>query len=98
MLIINEGGTTYWRALDCVSTCSVSNSPVKAATGSELALHSNKALAGVVELNGHAATNHLQISVERSLSWRGGNAACAAATTWSCVSMLLTAFAQSDCR
>lgn len=65
MLLTNEGGKTYWRALDCVSTCSVSNSPVQA-NGSELAAQSADGLSAVLELNGSAATYHLKVTAKRS--------------------------------
>lgn len=64
MLLTNEGGKTYWRALDCVSTCKVSNSPVKASGATEL---SATASAGVLELNGNAATYHLQVTAKRAM-------------------------------
>lgn len=67
MLLTNEGGKTYWRALDCVSTCKVSNSPVKSANESELTTGATNALAGVLELNGNAATYHLQVTAKRSM-------------------------------
>lgn len=67
MLVTNEGGKTYWRALDCVSTCTVSNSPVKAAGDSELTASASNATAGVLELNGNAATYHLQVSAKRTM-------------------------------
>lgn len=67
MLLTNEGGKTYWRALDCVSTCKVSNSPVKSAKESELTAGATNALAGVLELNGNAATYHLQVTAKRSM-------------------------------
>ncbi|MEO7996344.1 MAG: hypothetical protein ABI852_02805 [Gemmatimonadaceae bacterium] len=67
MLLTNEGGKTYWRALDCVSTCKVSNSPVKSTNESELTTNAKNALAGVLELNGNAATYHLQVTAKRSM-------------------------------
>ena len=65
MLLTNERGKTYWRALDCVSTCAVSNSPVQA-SGSEVAAQSADGLSAILELNGNAATYHLKVTAKRS--------------------------------
>ncbi len=62
MLLTNEGGKTYWRALDCVATCTVSNAPSATA---ELAADAQKAVTGVVELSGNAATYHLALTAKR---------------------------------
>lgn len=64
MLLTNEGGKPYWRALDCVSTCKVSNSPLKASTATEL---TPSATAAVIELNGNSATYHLQVTAKRAM-------------------------------
>lgn len=66
MLLTNEGGKTYWRALDCVSTCTVSNSPVKSSAESELAPNAANALAGVLELTGNSSTYHLAVTARRA--------------------------------
>ncbi|MEP6731830.1 MAG: hypothetical protein ABJE10_14380 [bacterium] len=66
MLITNEKGMTYWRALDCVSTCSVTRKPdtaAKTAAGQKDA--SAPGASGVVELSGNSATYHLQLKVQR---------------------------------
>lgn len=65
MLLTNEGGKMYWRALDCVSTCSVSSTPVQA-NGAELVTQSADGLSAVLELNGNAATYHLKVTAKRS--------------------------------
>ena len=67
MLLTNEGGKTYWRALDCVKSCSVSSTPVQA-SGSELTTQSPDGLSGVLELNGNSATYHLKVTAKRSKS------------------------------
>ena len=65
MLLTNENGKTYWRAMDCISTCSVLNSPVQG-NGSELAVQSAEGLSAVLELTGNAATYHLKVTAKRS--------------------------------
>lgn len=65
MLLTNESGKAYWRSLDCVTTCSVSSSPVQA-SGSELATQSAAALSAIVELSGNKATYHLKVDAKRT--------------------------------
>lgn len=60
LLLANDGGTTYWRSLECVATCTVlSGAGAKAfpATGG---------VAGVVELTGAGATYHMQLQGQRA--------------------------------
>ena len=60
LLLTNDGGTTYWRSLECVATCRVlSGAAAKPfpATGG---------VAGVVELSGAGGTYHLQLQGQRA--------------------------------
>jgi hypothetical protein len=57
LLLTNEGGTTYWRALECVSTCKV----LSGAGGKAFATSGSGTIAGVVELSGSGATYHMQL-------------------------------------
>ena len=65
MLLTNEDGKTYWRALDCVNACSVSSSPVRA-SGSELSTQSAGGLSAIVELSGNKSTYHLKVDAKRT--------------------------------
>lgn len=65
MLLTNEGGTTFWRALDCVSTCEVSSSPVQSG-GTELSTQQSAGLSSIVELTGNGAVYHLKVTATRS--------------------------------
>jgi len=66
LLLTNEGGTTYWSSLDCVATCKVLASPVKAGgSGAPIEATTPRAAAGVVELSGASGTYHLQVTVRR---------------------------------
>jgi hypothetical protein len=66
LLLTNEGGTTHWSSLDCVSTCAVLRSPVPAGTGSAVIQETAaQATSGVVELSGASGTYHLQLAVRR---------------------------------
>lgn len=61
LLLTNEGGTTYWRALECVSTCKVLSG------GATTAFPTGGAtLAGVVELSGAGGTYHMQLQGRRA--------------------------------
>jgi hypothetical protein len=62
LLLTNEGGTTYWRAFECVATCRVLKAP---GTGA-LAEKSVAPLAGVVEFSGAGGTYHLQLQGQRA--------------------------------
>lgn len=58
-LVTNEGGTAYWRAIDCVATCKVLNRPPKPELAAAPA-------ASVLELTGAGATYHMQVSGRRT--------------------------------
>lgn len=60
LLLTNEGGTTYWRGLECVSTCKVLSGAGAAAVAS------GKGVAGVVELSGSGGTYHMQLQGQRA--------------------------------
>jgi hypothetical protein len=60
LLLTNEGGTTYWRELECVATCKVLSGAGAAAVAS------GKGAAGVVELSGSGATYHMQLQGQRA--------------------------------
>lgn len=55
LVVANEGGTLYWRALDCVTTCSVLTAPTGAA------LQGNATNQGVLELTGAGGTYHFNL-------------------------------------
>ncbi len=55
LVVANEGGTLYWRALDCVTTCSVLTAPTAAA------LQGNTTNQGVLELTGAGGTYHFNL-------------------------------------
>lgn len=55
LVVANEGGTLYWRALDCVTTCSVLTAPTGAA------LQGNATNQGVLELTGAEGTYHFNL-------------------------------------
>ena len=61
LLLTNENGTTYWRALECVATCKVLNPPKARA----LAVEDSAPMNGVVELSGAGGTYHLQLESRR---------------------------------
>ena len=61
LLLTNENGTTYWRALECVATCKVLNPPKARA----LAVEDSSPMNGVVELSGAGGTYHLQLESRR---------------------------------
>lgn len=60
LLVTNENGTVYWRALDCIATCKVLKGPAGA-----LEPKGGRPVAGVVELSGDGGTYHLQLQGER---------------------------------
>jgi hypothetical protein len=62
LLLTNEGGTTYWRALQCVATCKVLVAPADTA----MAAGTPAAISGVVELSGNGGTYHLQVKSQRA--------------------------------
>ncbi|MCC7001088.1 MAG: hypothetical protein IT357_02940 [Gemmatimonadaceae bacterium] len=55
LVVTNEGGTLYWRALECVTTCSVLTEPTAAA------LQGNATNQGVLELTGAEGTYHFNL-------------------------------------
>lgn len=55
LVVANEGGTLYWRALECVATCSVLTAPTAAA------LQGNATNQGVLELTGAGGTYHFNL-------------------------------------
>jgi hypothetical protein len=57
LLLTNENGTVYWRALECVSTCKV----LSGAGSRAFATSGSGTIAGVVELSGSGATYHMQL-------------------------------------
>lgn len=62
LLLTNEGGTTYWRALECVSTCKV----LSGASATAFPATAGARVAGVVELSGAGATYHMQLQGQRA--------------------------------
>ncbi len=60
LLVTNENGAVYWRALDCIATCKVLKAPAGA-----LEPKGGRPMAGVVELSGEGGTYHLQLQGER---------------------------------
>jgi hypothetical protein len=61
LLLTNEAGTIYWRALECVATCKV----LSGANSAALAAPSGKAVSGTVELSGSGGTYHMALKGER---------------------------------
>jgi hypothetical protein len=57
LLLTNENGTMYWRALECVSTCKV----LSGGGSKAFATSGSGTIAGVVELSGSGATYHMQL-------------------------------------
>jgi hypothetical protein len=57
LLLTNEAGTAYWRALECVVTCKVLSGGVATPFPAQGAAP----LAGVVELSGAGGTYHMQL-------------------------------------
>lgn len=55
LVVANEGGTLYWRTLECVATCSVLTAPTATA------LQGNATNQGVLELTGAAGTYHFNL-------------------------------------
>jgi hypothetical protein len=58
LLVTNEGGRTYWRAIDCLATCAVINRPAS----TEIVAAPGAPIAGVLELTGAGATYHMQLN------------------------------------
>jgi len=61
LLLTNERGTTYWRALDCVASCGVLSD---GAATTPLAPGAAPA-AGIVELSGAGGTYHMKLQVQQ---------------------------------
>lgn len=62
LLLSNEAGTTYWRALECVSTCKV----LSGGTVTAFPATDGARVAGVVELSGAGGTYHMQLQGQRA--------------------------------
>lgn len=60
VLLTNEGGTTHWRAFECVASCTVLNAPPSAA------LAPSAAQAAVAEFTGAGGTYHMQVQGVRA--------------------------------
>lgn len=63
LLLTNEGGTAYWRALECVATCRVLSGGAVTA----FAAPGGSPVGGVVELSGSGGTYHMQLQGQRTL-------------------------------
>lgn len=61
LLVTNEGGSVYWRRLECVASCTVLTAPATTAMPAASAQ-----LAGVVELTGNGGTYHLALRANRA--------------------------------
>ncbi|MEO7456165.1 MAG: hypothetical protein ABIY52_07870 [Gemmatimonadaceae bacterium] len=61
LLLTNEGGSVYWRRLDCVTSCKVLSSPAATALPA-----SKQQASGVVELSGAGGTYHLALRANRA--------------------------------
>ncbi|HEU4996449.1 MAG TPA: hypothetical protein VFT29_16650 [Gemmatimonadaceae bacterium] len=62
LLLTNEGGSVFWRRLDCVASCKVLSGPATTALPATPA----PPFAGVVELSGNGGTYHLALRVSRA--------------------------------
>jgi hypothetical protein len=62
LLLTNEGGTVFWRRLDCVASCKVLTAPATTALPTTPA----QPFAGVVELSGSGGTYHLALRANRT--------------------------------
>jgi hypothetical protein len=62
LLLTNDGGKAYWRALQCVSTCKV----LAGATAAPIASAGAAPVTGVVELSGSGATYHMQLQGQQA--------------------------------
>jgi hypothetical protein len=62
LLLTNEAGTIYWRALECLATCKVLSGAGAAALPAESGAH----VSGVVELSGAGGTYHMQLQGQRA--------------------------------
>ena len=62
LLLTNEGGSIYWRRLDCVASCKVLSVPAASA----LPAATGQPFAGTVELSGNGGTYHLALRANRA--------------------------------
>jgi hypothetical protein len=62
LLLTNEGGEIYWRALECVSTCKV----LSGGTATRLGESGKAPVSGIVELSGAGGTYHMQLKGEQA--------------------------------
>jgi len=62
LLLTNEGGSIYWRRLDCVASCRVLAGPAASA----LPAPTGQPFAGTVELSGNGGTYHLALRANRA--------------------------------
>ena len=62
LVLTNEAGTIYWRALECVATCNV----LSGGAATAFPESSTPPVAGVVELTGSGATYHMKLQGART--------------------------------
>jgi hypothetical protein len=62
LMLTNESGKVYWRALECVASSKV----VSGGTATAIPSPSRTSMAGVVELSGAGGTYHLQLQAQRA--------------------------------
>jgi hypothetical protein len=65
LLLTNEGGTTYWNSLDCISNCEVVRPPAEVGSRATLAETATRPTTGLVELTGASGTYHFQVALKR---------------------------------
>jgi hypothetical protein len=65
LLLTNEGGTTYWNSLDCITNCEVVRPPAEAGSRATLAETATRPVTGLVELTGASSTYHFQVALKR---------------------------------
>lgn len=61
LLLTNEGGTIYWRSLECIASCKVVSAP----PATPLATKAAQPSAATLELSGHGGTYHLALQARR---------------------------------
>ena len=62
LLLTNEGGSIYWRRLECVASCRVLSAPAASALPATTA----QPFAATVELSGNGGTYHLALRANRA--------------------------------
>jgi hypothetical protein len=62
LMLTNEQGTMYWRALECVATCKV----LTGGAATAFAAPSGAPVVGVVELSGAGGTYHMQLQGQQA--------------------------------